>query len=371
MTAFLWSIGTALPEFDIDQSDAAKVVQEIGISERWRDALPALYRKSGVRRRGSVLLNRGGEGTENRQSFYPVASLENPFGPSTSERMQVYAKCAGPLLETACRNALDPLHLEPQKITHLVTVSCTGFFSPGVDHQLIERLGLSREVQRTHVGFMGCHGMINGMRTATAIVSADSNALVLVGAVELCSLHQQYSEDPQQLVANALFADGAASAVVGGDRATFGEESTGWTIQSSRSCMIPESMSHMAWCIGDHGFLMKLSPEVPKIIGEHLRKPIQQWLSEQGLELDAIHAWAIHPGGPRILDAVEKALDLTPEQMQGSRTVLAEHGNMSSPTVLFILDRVSKHYPQAEHAILLAFGPGLHAEMILLNRMAR
>jgi predicted naringenin-chalcone synthase len=366
MTAFLCSIGTALPEHAIEQSDAARVAQELRVTERWLDALPALYRKSGVKHRGSVLL-KGADGVGmSRQNFYGISSSESPFGPTTSERMEAYSEHAGPLLEQACKPALRSGGFEPSQISHLVTVSCTGFFSPGIDHWLIQQLGMPLTVQRTHVGFMGCHGLVNGLRVAQSIVTADPRARVLVGAVELCSLHQQYTEDPQQLVANALFADGAASAIVVGPND--GVPDAAWKLVSSHSCMIPDTMSHMGWCIGDFGFQMRLSPEVPAIIGSHLRVPVESWLGTLGLSVDAIDHWAIHPGGPRILDSVAAAMELADDQMQASRAVLSEHGNMSSPTVLFILERLGKESSAKGHCVLIAFGPGLHAEMILLSR---
>jgi len=367
MTAYLCSIGTALPAYSIEQSDAARVAQDLGITHRWRKALPALYQKSGVRRRGSVLLHAPTSENAPCQSFYQPTSPNSSRGPSTSDRMQAYSQHAGPLLEKACLTALQAAKIAPSQITHLVTVSCTGFFSPGIDHWLMQQLAMPFSLQRTHVGFMGCHGLVNGLRVAQSITESKPDALVMVGAVELCSLHQQYTEDPQQLVANALFADGAACAMVAGERFSDGHATSHWQLAGSHSCMIPDTIDHMGWLIGDHGFQMRLSPEVPGIIASHLRPAVDAWLQELGLHRGDIDLWAIHPGGPRILDAVESSLELNQAQMQPSRHVLAEYGNMSSPTVLFILEHLQATSNDARHCMMVAFGPGLHAEMILLT----
>ncbi|MEQ1826632.1 MAG: hypothetical protein ABL921_11835 [Pirellula sp.] len=175
------STGTAFPPFSITQLDSALLAQELCITQRWKNALPALYRKSGVTKRGSVLLQSDSETITERQSFYTVATDASPRGPTTGQRMAVYAQHAGPLLERACRACLDRVAWDASCMPHLVSVSCTGFFSPGVDHELMDSLGLSNRVQRTHVGFMGCHGLVNGLRIAQAIAIADPKANVLVG----------------------------------------------------------------------------------------------------------------------------------------------------------------------------------------------
>lgn len=359
---------TAVPVGNILQSDSASLVQSLGLTQRWNRMLPSLYKKSGVHRRASVLLGPPGEDVSARQAFYTKASPSQPFGPTTAERMQVYEKFAGPLLQAACERAHVMTPWDHASITHLITVSCTGFCAPGIDHFLMDALQLPLHVQRTNVGFMGCHGLLNGIRTAEAIVRADPQARVLVGAVELCSLHQQYTEDSEQLVANALFADGAAAILVGIPLPSSHHAEPTWEIVSSRSLRIPETSDLMSWRIGDHGFQMTLSPRVPAVIEEQLRAPVEAWLAANGCDLQRIRHWAIHPGGPRILDAVGRCLWLDESSLQPSRHVLAEYGNMSSPTVLFILDAISKVAVPGEACVMLGFGPGLHAEAILLQR---
>jgi predicted naringenin-chalcone synthase len=216
-------------------------------------------------------------------------------------------------------------------------------------------------VQRVHVGFMGCHGALNGLRVAQALTGADPTARVLLCAVELCSLHFHYGWDPKKVVANALFADGAA-AVVG---AAAGPADA-WRVAATGSCLIPDSEYAMTWNIGDHGFEMTLSTRVPSLISAHLRPWLEAWLAQCGIALEHVASWAIHPGGPRILSAVERPLGLTEEATVVSREILAAYGNMSSPTVLFILGRLqTRHAPRP--CVALGFGPGLIAEAVLFS----
>lgn len=360
---------TVIPAETILQEDAARLAQGWEVTKRWNRMLPALYRKTGVRRRSSVLLGPPNDDVFARQSFYRPATAGEPHGPTTAERMLAYQEHAGRLLHQAGSQVLKRIPEGTQAITHLVTISCTGFCAPGVDYQLIDSLDLSSEIERVHVGFMGCHGLINGIRVATAMVQADPRSRVLVGAVELCSLHQQYSEDSEQLVASALFSDGAACLLI--EAANSESESDapgGWEIVSSLSRRLEQTAELMAWKIGNHGFQMTLSPRIPAVIAAELYQPLATWLGEHQLTPDEICGWAVHPGGPRVIDAVGEALGLEDRQLQPSREVLSEFGNMSSPTVLFILDRISPSIQPGEHVVMVAFGPGLQVEALLLRR---
>jgi predicted naringenin-chalcone synthase len=261
------------------------------------------------------------------------------------------------------RAALADAAMAASRITHLITVSCTGFQAPGVDLELISQLGLDAGVQRTHVGFMGCHGALNGLRVAQAFVEADAEAVVLLCSVELCSLHLAYGWDPEKVVANALFADGAAALVATARPARPGP---GPTLLASGSTVIPHTAALMHWQIGDHGFEMGLSSRVPEAVGSQLRPWLERWLQPRGLQLADIATWALHPGGPRILQVCGAALGLEPHQLAVSQAVLQEHGNMSSATVLFILDRLRRAAAPGP-CLALAFGPGLCAEVALLE----
>ena len=208
------------------------------------------------------------------------------------------------LWDCARAAALEQSGLPAGDLTHLITVSCTGFNAPGVDVALIKGLGLAPTIERTHVGFMGCHGALNALRVAAAFTGSDPAAHVLVCAVELCGLHFHYGWDPKKMVANALFADGAA-AVVGAPVAAAPEDA--WSVAASGSCLFADSEPAMGWRIGDHGFEMSLSIRVPNLIGRHLRPRLEDWLRRQGLALGDVGSWAVHPGGPGIVSAVVHA----------------------------------------------------------------
>jgi predicted naringenin-chalcone synthase len=275
--------------------------------------------------------------------------------------MAVYESEAPALALRSCAGALAAAGTLPAEITHLVTVSCTGFAAPGFDIALVNELGLPPTLQRTHVGFMGCHGALNGLRVANAFATADPAARVLVCSVELCSLHYHYGWDPPKVVANALFADGSG-ALVGAAAGPPGA----WRLTASGSCLVPEAADAMTWTIGDHGFGMTLSKRIPEVIGARLRPWLDDWLAARGHSVAGIKSWAVHPGGPKILDAVAATLRLPADAVWASREVLAEYGNMSSATVLFILQRLRER-GAAGPCVALGFGPGLNVEVALFE----
>lgn len=361
------SIGLALPPNAITQAQAAALTTSLSRAEG-EDArfIEAIHRRSGVERRWSVV---AGDATDTSdveagtipQTFY----IEGvPGGPTTGARMLRYAKEAAPLAALAARESLGRARMLADSVTHLITVSCTGFDSPGVDASIIEALELSRSVHRTHVGFMGCHGAINALRVADAIARSGGTALVV--AVELCTLHLRDEVRPDRVVANALFGDGAGAVIV----VPRSEGASGWRIVSTSSCLLADTRDAMAWRVGDNGFEMSLAERVPAIIREHLGQWARTWLAAHGIVPEAFASigWAIHPGGPRILDAARDALAIPESSLASSRAILRDHGNMSSPTVFFILDRLSRDFGAAR-TVMLAFGPGLTIEGALLERV--
>jgi predicted naringenin-chalcone synthase len=363
MTLALAGIGTAVPEHSITQGEAVELHSTLCRIDPARSrTLRALYRRSGVDRRHSALLETSTGELPSRQSFYPAARGDDDPGPATARRMERYEAHAPPLAARAAAGALRAAGIAARDVTHLVTVSCTGFAAPGVDAHLVEVLRLPADTQRTHVGFMGCHGALNGLRLADSLVRADPAAVVVVCAVELCSLHFAYGWHPEMMVPNALFADGAA-AVVG--RAA-GAPGARWSLASSATLLIPDSAGDMSWRIGDHGFRMTLSARVPDLIAATLGEWLRAWLCDHGLAVADVGAWAVHPGGPRILEAVERAVGLDRERTRASREVLAAFGNMSSATVLFTLDRLRSGGAPGP-CVALALGPGLVAEAALFD----
>ena len=370
MSVCILGIGSAVPELSIEQADAAEAAGLLcGLTDKQKRLLPTLYRHAGVRKRHTVLLTPEAKGQPGGQVFYRSVEEGGPDGPSTAARMQMYAQSATGLATAACRKALADASLDAGAITHLITVSCSGFAAPGVDVQLIRELGLPAEVARTHVGFMGCHGALNALRVARAFADANPDARILVCAIELCSLHHQYGWNPEQIVANALFADGSAAVVCGhaGDDGPL-DEKPRWL--ASGSMVVPQTEDLMSWNIGDHGFQMTLSARVPDVIQSSLRTWLEGWLASEGTELAQIAHWGIHPGGPRILQACVDALQLEPSEIQTSRDVLAEFGNMSSPTILFIVERLIRNKTPGP-CVLLAFGPGLTIEAALVEPFIR
>lgn len=365
MSYLIAGIGTANPAGYVTAEEGLRVARVIGGPvSRESGFLPAVYQNSGNTCRrmvhGRDVIADLFDGT----SFSGSAFLPNgdPIfrGPTTGQRNRQYAGEAVRLAVTAARPAVAEAGFEPASITHIVTVSCTGFVAPGIDLALIRGLGLAPTVERTHVGFMGCHGALNGLRVADAFATADPAARVLLCAVELCSLHYHYGDDAEKVVANALFADGAA-AVAGA-----GGGGPGWRVAATGSCLIPDSADAMTWAIGDHGFEMTLSKHVPRLIARTVRGWLTDWLGRNGLSVACVGSWAVHPGGPKIVEAVEEALGLPREATAVSRGVFADYGNMSSPTVLFILDRLRRAAARRP-CVMLGFGPGLVAEAVLLT----
>jgi predicted naringenin-chalcone synthase len=294
--------------------------------------------------------------------------------PTTADRMMAYREFAAPLAIEAATQAIEQSELAATSLTHLITVSCSGFAAPGVDFALIHALGLSPEIQRTHVGFMGCHASLNAIRVARAICESNHNARVLVCAVELCTIHQQYTDDPQQLVANSLFGDGAAAIVMQSNVREFYHPtdhlhhlSSVWSVIDNASIVLENTADMMSWHVGDFGFQMGLSPKVPEISVERLSPWLAGWLSKHNLAVSEIANWLVHPGGPRILSAVQESLQLDENALSTSWQVLRRCGNMSSPTVLFILEEHS-NVALPGPSVMLGFGPGLVTEACLLHR---
>ena len=362
----------------------------------------AAFGASGIRTRHTVLRELGTapgmagadapvEPDDGEPVFYDRAS-GRILTPGTGARNDVYIREAPALLLGAARQALDEADgIEAADVTHVVTVSCTGFYAPGPDYAVVRGLGLGAATQRFHLGFMGCYGAFPALRMAAQFCGADPDAVVLVVCVELCSLHLHSSGDADTIVASSVFGDGAAAAVVTARPAPAG--STVLDLDAFETVLTPVGEDDMAWTIGDQGFDMILSSYVPKIIDEHITGALEPLWAQvpalAGVAPAAIEDWAIHPGGRSILDRVEDRLDLAPAQLAASRSTLAEVGNMSSATVLFVLRRILHRTPPADvpgrpdvaesapvpatgpgagRVCAMAFGPGLTVETALMTR---
>lgn len=348
--ARLLAIGTAAPRTELTPGSSLGLARLLCPGDD-AERLGALYAGAGVSRRGSVVVDGGGC----QDLFTPGEA----GGPTTATRLARYRAAAGDLAAEASARALTGAEVEPGSVTHLVTVSCTGAQSPGLDHDLIERLGLSQDISRTHVGFMGCHGALNGLAVACAHVRADAGATAMVVCAEVCSLHYHVGGSWDQQVANAIFADGGACAVVG-------RREAGPAVRAFGSRVFPRTRELMSWSIGDRGFEMRLSPRVPSVLRRNVGGWIDEWLGSVGLGRADVAHWAVHPGGRDILEGVRQGLGLSEESLTASRGVLDSQGNMSSGTVLWVLDALLRSGSSGLIAAL-AFGPGLTGEAMLLE----
>jgi predicted naringenin-chalcone synthase len=277
--------------------------------------------------------------------------------PSTADRMKVYQESAFPL----AHKAIEPLFrtLDRRAITHLIITSCTGFYAPGLDLEIIRWLELEPTVQRSIIGFMGCYAAINAMQSAYHIVRSNQEARVLMVNLELCSLHLQKPQTLEEAVPFLLFADGCAASVIGA-------KPEGLLIRNFYSSYIPEGWDDMSWNIGNSGFNMHLSQSVPRLLAKNLNKAFQT----MGLIAD-LPELAIHPGGESILRALEKALDLpcSSNQLETSRNVLREVGNVSSATIMFVLQKLQDYESPDSSGLAMAFGPGLSMECMQYERV--
>jgi len=285
--------------------------------------------------------------------------------PGTGERNARYRDEAGALFVAAGQAVLDQADgFSKEDVTHVITVSCTGFYAPGPDLDVVHGLGLAPTTERYHVGFMGCYAAFPALRMANAFCRANPDAVVLIVIVELCSLHLQASREVDAVVAASVFADGAVGAIVSS------REPKGPALALERFVdgLAPEGAGDMAWTIGDHGFDMVLSSYVPKIVGEKAHFALTPLLEGTGVNLVDVRRWAVHPGGRAILDKLAQGLDLPEEALISSRRVLAAYGNMSAATVLFVLaDMMREPAPPGEPVIAMAFGPGLTVASGLLR----
>lgn len=346
MSAYLNAVGSAVPGHDIHGAFIAWARSRV--DARAQRVFDRMTGRAGIVHRWSVLppTESGGSPVDD-SGFYAT----EPH-PGTATRMTLYAEHAPILAIRAIETLRDQVALDG--ITHLVVASCTGFVAPGIDQIIARRLGLAPNVERLLIGFMGCYAAIVALRSARHIVRSQPNARVLVVTVELSTLHLQPATEIESLLAMLQFGDGAAAALVTGDPHGFG-------LEMPFAATLPDSEALIRWDVTDAGFAMHLSGEVPGRIATALADSAFRDIVSGGRSPDAIDGWAIHAGGRSILDAVEHALDLKPDTLAASRQVLADNGNMSSATLMFVFQRLLAG-PPVEHGVALAFGPGLAAE---------
>jgi predicted naringenin-chalcone synthase len=346
-TATIAGLGTAFPP-SVPQDDIWAGFFE-GHYEGGRRALAKrIFANSGVRTRQAAVS--------------PL--LEDVSDWSTERRMRRYQLEAIPLGKEAVSRALTDAGVAADELGLFVVCSCTGYATPGLDILLARDMGMAPTVQRLFVGHMGCYAALPGLGTATDFVVARGRPALLL-CTELTSLHLQPASaraDIQQIVSHALFSDAAAAVVL-----TPGEDRRGYAVREVAAVTDTTTADHMTWEVTDLGFRMGLSPQVPQVLAVHVRAMVDNLLARHGLTVGDVDGWAVHPGGPRILETVEEQLELGPDALAASRSVLSAYGNCSSPTVLLVLEELRRREIPPRHVVVLAFGPGLTLYGALLD----
>ncbi len=350
-TAYVNRIATAVPPHDVHETFLRFAQGQLEGDRRNALLFRRMAERSGIEHRYSCLEPTHEGDMTGPSAFYPRGDF-----PNTAERMHMFEVHAGALGAAAVERL--GLGRERDPITHLLVTCCTGFSAPGIDLELIERCGLNPSVERTMIGFMGCYAAINALKLARHIVRSEPRARVLVVNLELCSLHLQEVTELDQILSFLLFADGCAACLVTA-------EPHGAALDSFHAVLVPDTANLITWNIRDFGFDMVLSGAVPAAIQDGLRCCADDIL--RGAPVPSIDLWAVHPGGRTVLDAVERAFDLPPRALAASRDVLRRYGNMSSATVMFVLQALMGNARKGETGCAMAFGPGMVAKTMLFH----
>jgi predicted naringenin-chalcone synthase len=365
MAVYIHHIATRNPEFAYPQAYTRELMKErVGEEREIKAILHRIYSQSGIDQRYSVLPDFQ-EG-QSEGFLFTKNGVFNPE-PSTGLRNAVYTREARKLFSLVARDVIEQSGLALHDITHVITVSCTGFYAPGPDYTVVMDLGLALNTPRFHIGFMGCYAAFPALRMAKSFCEADPNARVLVVSVELCSLHLQFSKQVDAMLGASVFADGASAAIVSAhdpiDRPAL-------RIDQMQTMLAPEGEADMAWTIGDNGFDMVLTSYVPKILEMKAEKTIQPLLEASNLPKDDVDIWAVHPGGRAIIDKVRDGMGLDESKLEHSRKVLREVGNLSSATILFVLKSILEASHHSDQTLVaMAFGPGLTIESAVMERI--
>lgn len=354
------SIGTAIPEYKHKQEEILDFMQKVfALNEKDQRKLKYLYRQSGIDTRYSVIPDYSLPASA-WQFYSPSENLE-PF-PKLEQRMQWYQRYAAQLSLEAINKCVEKF--SGNTISHLITVSCTGMSAPGLDLELLELLQLPVNTFHTSVNFMGCYAAIHALKMADAFCKADKKANVLIVCTELCTLHFQKEHTLDNMTSSMLFSDGAAAVLVTGN-----DEQQGLTIDHFYSTVAVKGKKDMAWELSSKGFLMTLSGYIADLIEADFNNLVTNALATANLDKKNITHWCIHPGGKKILEAVHKSLDFSNGQLEPCYTILKEYGNMSSPTVLFVLKKImdKAKLKSPDKIFGAAFGPGLSMETFILS----
>ncbi|MEM7588594.1 MAG: type III polyketide synthase [Myxococcota bacterium] len=355
---FLSHIACKVPQFQVLQDNIKE--RMIRYFPQKKGLLQRFYDRSGVHRRHSVLVEHAQGHAQESSLFYLPDRLGNP---STAVRAALYREHASKLFVATAQAVLQ--QVDPTLVTHVITVSCTGSYAPGPECDVVRELRLRPDVQRLHVGFMGCSAVFPALSMARQICQADQQAVVLIVAVELCTLHLQPDSSTGSLLGACLFADGAAGCLVS-SRTPLSDNGLKFT---NHSFMLPDDADKITWNIRDEGFYMHLDPQLPLLVQNNLPMVLDKLLLQRGWQAESVK-WAVHPGGPKILDAVQQAQQLPPHMLDDSREILRLFGNMSSTTILFVLQRILQNETKQKNQpiVALAFGPGVSIDVMLMER---
>ncbi|MGE5401903.1 MAG: type III polyketide synthase [Ignavibacteriales bacterium] len=363
----LLHISTSLPPYKVVQTKAAaELKKRMAPHPAIGRLIDTAASHSGIESR-YVVIPDAEDSALNKFYSQPTGYVQ----PDTKTRMTEYEKWSKHLSEIAVKDLLEVTGFDPALIKRLITISCTGFFAPGLDYHLMKTFGIPCNAKRTNIGFMGCAASIIGFSSVLETINSagyDSPGGILLLSVELCSLHLQTQPTRDNIMSNIIFADGCAAALF-----TSGTQNAQikppLQLLSTHSLLFDDSADFMGWKIGNSGFEMILSPELPKIIFSQAVPALKDILRKLNLTKDSIRSWALHPGGRAILDALQSGLSLSDEQMQPSRAILRNHGNMSSASILFVMKEILDSCPVQKDDLLcaVAFGPGLTMEVALLK----
>ncbi len=360
MPTFIHRIETATPQYSYRQDEIRDRMKEIVPGdERDRRIIHHLYGRSGIETRYSVVDDFRTDGSHSL--FFNGQGAT----PGTKNRNETYINEGRKLFVDVAKKLIQNSTFAPDDITHLITVSCTGFYAPGPDFDIIRATGIPASVERYHLGFMGCYASIPALKMAHQICKANSDANVMIVSVELCTIHFQANNQMDNLLSSSVFADGGAGAIITNKP----PEKTGYRIDGFASAITENGAEDMAWSIGDQGFNMTLSNYIPDILGDGLEDFLKPVFEQFAIAPDDISEWGVHPGGRAILDKVEQTMKLPKTMLSMSRAVLSDYGNMSSATILFVLKGLLNQKSEFQGKTLaMAFGPGLTIESALLEK---
>jgi len=360
MPSIIHHIETAVPPYKHKQDDLRDRMKEIThSSEREQRIIHHLYARSGIETRYSVINDFKKNGSHSL-FFNGQGAM-----PGTASRNDTYIKEGRKLFVEVATSLIQNSEFQKEEITHLITVSCTGFYAPGPDFDIIRALELNPSIERYHLGFMGCYASIPALKMADQICRSNPDANVMIVSVELCTIHFQANPVMDNLLSSSVFADGGSGAIVSNRKPS----NPCYSINGFASAILEKGQKDMAWSIGDNGFNMVLSNYIPDLLSEGLDKFLDPVLQKFSLDASDIDIWAIHPGGRAILDKVEKTLDLPSDALNSARSVLSDYGNMSSATILFVLKEIlqTTQITEPKSTLAMAFGPGLTLETVSLN----